>query len=72
VAAAAEALGYTPPAVSQHVSKLEADLGTALFDRSAGRLVLSEAGPPATTFSVFLPGLPTPPPTGDAETFAIG
>ena len=44
VAAAARALGYTPPAVSQHISKLEEELGVALFDRAAGRLHLTAAG----------------------------
>ena len=44
VAAAAESLGYTPPAVSQHLAKLEADLGTSLFDRIGRRLRLSGAG----------------------------
>ena len=44
VAAAATALGYTPPAVSQHLSKLERDLGTTLFDRLGGHLVLTDAG----------------------------
>jgi DNA-binding transcriptional LysR family regulator len=44
VAAAAQACGYTGPAVSQHIGKLEAELGTALFERTAGRLRLSQAG----------------------------
>jgi len=44
VAAAARALGYTPPAVSQHIAKLEDELGVALFDRAAGRLHLTAAG----------------------------
>lgn len=44
VAAAAVAQGYTAPAVSQHLAKLEAELGVALFDRVRGRLVLSPAG----------------------------
>lgn len=43
-AAAAEALGYTAPAVSQHVAKLERRLGVALFDRVAGRLRPNDAG----------------------------
>ena len=38
------ALGYTAPAVSQHVAKLEAELGTQLFDRVRGRVVLTAAG----------------------------
>jgi DNA-binding transcriptional LysR family regulator len=38
VAAAAARLGYTPPAVSQHLARLERDLGVALFDRVGGRL----------------------------------
>lgn len=44
VAAAAAALDFTPPAISQHVSKLEAELGTELFDRIGRRLTLSDAG----------------------------
>lgn len=44
VAAAATAQGYTAPAVSQHLAKLEAELGVALFDRVRGRLELSAAG----------------------------
>lgn len=44
VAAAAAAQGYTAPAVSQHLAKLEAELGVALFDRVRGRLDLSAAG----------------------------
>jgi DNA-binding transcriptional LysR family regulator len=44
VAAAAQALGYTAPAVSQHLAKLEAGVGTPLFDRVGGRLALTTAG----------------------------
>jgi DNA-binding transcriptional LysR family regulator len=44
VAAAAAAMGYTAPAVSQHVAKLERSLDVALFDRVAGRLRPSRAG----------------------------
>lgn len=44
IAAAAEAQGYTAPAVSQHIAKLERALGTQLFDRVGGRLVLSGSG----------------------------
>jgi DNA-binding transcriptional LysR family regulator len=44
VAAAAAVLGYTPPAVSQHLSKLERGLGSTLFDRAGGHLVLTDAG----------------------------
>src|ERR1700712_1982088 len=44
VAAAAAAQGYTAPAVSQHVAKLETALGTPLFDRVSGRLALTVAG----------------------------
>lgn len=44
VAAAADALGYTAPAVSMQIAKLEAQLGTAVFDRVNGRLRLSPAG----------------------------
>jgi DNA-binding transcriptional LysR family regulator len=44
VAAAAAAQRYTAPAVSQHIAKLELDLGTRLFDRVGGRLALTTAG----------------------------
>jgi DNA-binding transcriptional LysR family regulator len=44
VAAASAALGYTPPAVSQHVAKLERSLDAPLFERVAGRLTLTDAG----------------------------
>jgi DNA-binding transcriptional LysR family regulator len=44
VAAASQALGYTPPAVSQHLAKLERDLGTLLFDRVGGHLHLAPPG----------------------------
>ncbi len=45
-------------------------LARSLAEAEGGRLVLSAAGPPATTFSVFLPGS-APPPT-DPATFAVG
>ena len=44
VAAAATALGFTAPAVSQQITKLEAQLGSLLFDRVGGRLRLSPGG----------------------------
>lgn len=44
VAAAAAHLGYTPPAVSQHVAKLERALDAVLFDRVGGQLTLADAG----------------------------
>jgi DNA-binding transcriptional LysR family regulator len=44
VAAAAARLGYTPPAVSQHIARLERDVGVPLFDRVAGRLRPSDHG----------------------------
>jgi DNA-binding transcriptional LysR family regulator len=44
VAAAAAAQGYTAPAVSQHLAKLEAGLGATLFDRVGGRVALTSAG----------------------------
>jgi DNA-binding transcriptional LysR family regulator len=44
VAAAAAALGYTPPAVTQHLAKLERGLGVSLFDRAGGRLAPTDAG----------------------------
>ena len=44
LAAAAEHLGYTPGAVSQHLASLEASLGVALVERSGRHLVLTDAG----------------------------
>jgi DNA-binding transcriptional LysR family regulator len=44
VAAAAAKMGYTAPAVSQQIGKLEQQLGVNLFDRVGGRLRLSTAG----------------------------
>ena len=44
VAAAAAAEGYTAPAVSQHLARLEDVLNVKLFDRVRGRLVLTSAG----------------------------
>ena len=44
VAAAAAALGYTPPAVTQQLAKLERRLGVSLFDRAGGRLAVTDAG----------------------------
>ena len=44
VASAAAALGYTAPAVSQQITKLETQLGAPLFDRVGGRLRLSPRG----------------------------
>ncbi len=41
VAAASAALGYTPPAVSQHVAKLERRLDVVLFERAGGGAVFS-------------------------------
>ena len=43
-AAAADALSFTPSAVSQQMSKLEAELGTHLMEREAGGVQLTEAG----------------------------
>jgi DNA-binding transcriptional LysR family regulator len=44
VAAAAVAMRYSAPAVSQQLSKLERQLGVNLFDRVGGRLRLSASG----------------------------
>ena len=44
VAAAAAALEFTPPAVSQHIGKLETELQVKLFDRADRRLRLTRAG----------------------------
>ena len=42
--AAARALGMTPSAVSQHISRLEALHGVKLLKRSTRRIVPTEAG----------------------------
>jgi DNA-binding transcriptional LysR family regulator len=42
--AAAEALSFTQPAVSQHVARLEKALGLRLFDRDARGVTLTRAG----------------------------
>lgn len=44
ITGAAAALGYSQPAVSQHVRRLERRLGTALLDRSGRSVRLTEAG----------------------------
>ncbi len=44
VAAAARRLDTSPSSISQHLSNLEEDLGTALMDRSARPLALTPAG----------------------------
>ena len=41
---AAEQLHLTQPAITQQVKALEAELGTALFDRAGGKLSLTKAG----------------------------
>ncbi len=41
---AAEALSLTQPAVSAQIKALEQSLGVALFERSAGRMVLARSG----------------------------
>lgn len=46
-------------------------LARSLAEAEGGRLVLSAAGPPATTFSLFLPGS-TPPMPAEPATFAVG
>lgn len=42
--AAAEALGYTPGAASQHIALLEKELGVEILVKSGRRLVLTDAG----------------------------
>jgi len=44
VAGASRALGHTPSAISQHLSRLESEVGLPLVDRSGGRAELTVAG----------------------------
>ena len=44
VAGASRALGHTPSAVSQHLTRLEREVGLPLVDRSGGRAELTVAG----------------------------
>ena len=43
IAATAAALGYTPPAVSQHLAALERQVGVALLERHGRRVALTPA-----------------------------
>jgi DNA-binding transcriptional LysR family regulator len=43
IAATAEALGYSPPAVSQHLAALEREVGVALLERQGRRVALTPA-----------------------------
>jgi len=43
VSSAAEALGYTPSAVSQQLAKLERETGTMLLERRGRGIVLTDA-----------------------------
>jgi DNA-binding transcriptional LysR family regulator len=43
IAATAEALGYTPPAVSQHLAALERQVGVPLLERQGRRVALTPA-----------------------------
>lgn len=44
ISAAAEALGYTPSAVSQQLSVLETEMGTDLLERQGRNVILTPAG----------------------------
>lgn len=44
ISAAADALGYTPSAVSQQLSVLETEMGTALLERQGRNVILTPAG----------------------------
>jgi DNA-binding transcriptional LysR family regulator len=44
LAAAADELGYTPGAASQHIASLERELGTAVLAKAGRHLVLTDAG----------------------------
>jgi DNA-binding transcriptional LysR family regulator len=52
--AAAETLGMTKAMVSQHIAKLESELGVTLVSRSTRRMTLTEAG---TTFHAACVGI---------------
>jgi DNA-binding transcriptional LysR family regulator len=41
---AADELFLTQPAITQQVKALEEEIGTPLFDRSSGRITLTQAG----------------------------
>ncbi|HMI72227.1 MAG TPA: LysR family transcriptional regulator, partial [Solirubrobacteraceae bacterium] len=43
IAATAQALGYTPPAISQHLAALERQVGVALLERQGRRVTLTPA-----------------------------
>jgi DNA-binding transcriptional LysR family regulator len=43
IAATAQALGYTPPAISQHLAALERQAGVALLERQGRRVALTPA-----------------------------
>ena len=44
ISAGARELGWTQPAVSQHIGRLERETGTPLFTRSTQGVALTEAG----------------------------
>ena len=44
LSAAARTLGYTQPAISHHIAKLEAEIGTALLTRLGRGVQLTDAG----------------------------
>ncbi|MEO3829897.1 LysR family transcriptional regulator [Actinomadura sp. B10D3] len=44
LAAVADALGYTPSAVSQQLAQLQRDVGVPVVERAGRRLRLTEAG----------------------------
>lgn len=44
ITAAAEAMGYTPSAISQQVASLEAELGVSVLERRGRNVVLTDAG----------------------------
>jgi DNA-binding transcriptional LysR family regulator len=54
---AAEELLLTQPAVTQQIKALEAEFGTALFDRSGGRITLTPAGEALLPFAERLAAL---------------
>ena len=57
VSAAAVALGYTPSAVSQQITKLERETRTTLLERHGRGVALTDAAPVSVRFSRLVPSV---------------